>query len=231
MVPEDGGRHRGRHGRRRVAGAAGASHGGAGELAALTASWLANPARHGIVGQLAEAGTQAGVAPEVVANSLRVLLHAGYASAAKLLGLTVAALLESADGLAGFRTADPKLAVEELVRYTSPVQATGRVCVTDTWLGETLLHAGQPVTLLLGAANHDPTRFPDPDALLLDRHPNPHLGFGRGAHSCLGSWLATAQARAALRALAERIPQLRAISAPRYRRSLTLRGLDSFEVG
>lgn len=200
------------------------------ELSALTAGWLGSPPPGGVVALMAEAGARGDVAPEVIANSLRVLVHAGYASAGKLLGLALAALLDRPGGLAEFRAANPKLAVEELVRFTSPVQAMGRVCVADTRLGGAVLRAGQPVTLFLGAANRDPARFPDPDLLRLDRQPNPHLGFGRGAHSCLGAPIATLQSKIALSVLSERVQQLRAVSAPNYRRNLTLRGLDSFEV-
>ena len=200
------------------------------ELAALADGWLSDPRPAGVLALMADAGARGEVPRQVVANSLRVLLHAGYASAAKLLGLAAAALLDSPAGLAGFLAAEPGPAVEELLRFTSPVQAMGRVCVQDVTLGGTVVRAGEPVTLLLGAANRDPARFPHPDELLLDRHPNPHLGFGRGAHSCLGAPFAVVQARTALSALAERFPALRAVSAPTYRRTLTLRGLDSFEV-
>ncbi|GIH16560.1 cytochrome P450 [Rugosimonospora africana] len=200
------------------------------ELAALADGWLSDPPEAGIVALMAEAGADGQVPRQVVANSLRVLLHAGYASAGKLLGLAIAALLDSASGLAGFLRAEPAPAVEELLRFTSPVQAMGRVCVEQTTLGDEVVRPGESVTLLLGAANRDPARFPDPDVLLLDRRPNPHLGFGRGAHSCLGAPFAVVQARIALSVLAERLPALRAASAPTYRRTLTLRGLDSFEV-
>jgi cytochrome P450 len=200
------------------------------ELAALTDGWLDDPPPGGIVALMAQARSRGDVPPAVVANSLRVLLHAGYASAAKLLGLAVVALMESPGGLAGFQAADPGPAVEELLRFTSPVQAVSRVCVRDTLLGETVIGTGQPVTLLLGAANRDPARFGDPDVLRLDRRPNPHLGFGRGGHSCLGTPFVALQSRVALQVLAQRAPGLRAVSAPIYRRTLTLRGLDSFEV-
>jgi cytochrome P450 len=86
------------------------------------------------------------------------------------------------------------------------------------------------VTLLLGAANRDPERFPEPDALRLDRTANPHVGFGRGIHFCLGSTLAAAQARTVFGALARHFPTARVIGAPRYRPNLTLRGLERLHV-
>ncbi|WP_067473018.1 cytochrome P450 [Actinomadura hibisca] len=193
------------------------------ELSALTDGWLADPPDGGIVRSLADAVAAGGVDRSVVANTLRVLLHAGYTSASKLLALSVIALLEAPGGLAAFAAAPPARAVEELVRFTSPVQAMARVCVADAEIGGRRVRAGQDVTLLLGAANRDPLRFPDPHSVRLDRHPNPHLGFGRGAHSCLGSPFAAVQARVVLTVLAESSAPLRALGAPTYRRTLTLR--------
>ncbi|MFC9974427.1 cytochrome P450 [Spirillospora sp. NPDC127200] len=200
------------------------------ELSALTDGWLADPPDGGIVRSLADAVAAGEVERSVVANTLRVLLHAGYTSASKLLALAVIALMEAPGGLAAFAAAPPARAVEELVRFTSPVQAMARVCVADAEIGGRRVRAGQDVTLLLGAANRDPLRFPDPHSLLLDRHPNPHLGFGRGAHSCLGSAFAAVQARVVLTVLAEGSAPLRALSAPTYRRTLTLRSPARFEV-
>jgi len=89
---------------------------------------------------------------------------------------------------------------------------------------------GEPVTMLLGAANRDPSRFHDPDTLDLARQPNPHLGFGRGAHSCLGQSLATLQARVVFQTLAAEYPQIRTVGEPVHRRNLTLRGVAEFNV-
>jgi cytochrome P450 len=86
------------------------------------------------------------------------------------------------------------------------------------------------VTLLLGAANRDPERFPAPDAWRPERRPNPHLGFGRGAHSCLGSPFAMLQARVLSTVLTRQYPAARLLAEPTYRRNLTLRGLDRLEI-
>ncbi|XIE81059.1 cytochrome P450 [Streptomyces sp. SBR177] len=163
-------------------------------------------------------------------NSLRAVLHAGYESASRLLGNAAAALLTTPGALAAFRAAGPGTAVDELVRFDAPVQADARVCVADTEIGGVTLKAGDPVTLLLGAANHDPRRFADPTELRLDRAPNPHLGFGRGAHACLGASMAIRLAGSVLGTLATDHPGARAVAEPRHRRNLTLRGLDRFEV-
>ncbi|MFI8961830.1 cytochrome P450 [Streptomyces sp. NPDC053493] len=200
------------------------------ELAAYAGGWLADPPEHGLIGYVAAHADDSGVDPAVLRNSLRAVLHAGYESASRLLGNAAAALLTTPGALEDFRAAGPATAVDELVRYDAPVQADARVCVTDTELAGVTLKAGDPVTLLLGAANHDPLRFARPTELRLDRAPNPHLGFGRGAHACLGASMAIRLAGSVLGTLATDHPGARAVAEPHHRRNLTLRGLDRFEV-
>jgi cytochrome P450 len=196
-----------------------------GELAALADGWLADTPPTGIVGHLARRADTCGIERSVLANTVRVALHAGFTSAAKLLSLGAWTLLSRPEGLSRFTAADPTAATDELVRFTSPVRAVARVCLVDTPLAGTTVRAGEVVTLLLGAANRDPVRFPDPDALQLDRTPNPHLGFGFGAHACLGSWLATLQAQVCFGILAAQHPEAHTTGRPAFRRNLTLRGL------
>ncbi|MGW0432564.1 cytochrome P450 [Micromonospora sp. NPDC003197] len=217
------------------------------ELAAFTESWLSDPPPSGVVAHIAAHTNRSGVERTVVANTLRVLLHAGFESASRLCGLAATALLSKPDlskldrpsmpdrlaepdRLSLFRHADPALAVDELVRFASPVQATARVCVTDTQIADVQISAGQAVTLLLGAANHDPARFPEPESWQPNRRANPHLGFGRGAHSCLGSPFAVLQARILFSALATDYPAARLVGDPVFRPNLTLRGLDRLDV-
>ncbi|MFB9629168.1 cytochrome P450 [Nonomuraea helvata] len=201
------------------------------ELAVLVEEWLAHPPPTGVVGVIAERAAGSGVDPAIIENTVRGLLFSGYSSGSKLLGLVAIALLhERAAELERFRAADTARAVEEMVRYASPIQAVARACVRDTELGGVEVRAGQAVTLLLGAANRDPARFPDPGTVRLDRHPNPHLGFGRGPKSCLGSPFTAVFTRVVLRVLAERYPGIRALSAPTYFPNLTARSVERFEV-
>ncbi|MFD0536874.1 cytochrome P450 [Actinomadura luteofluorescens] len=86
------------------------------------------------------------------------------------------------------------------------------------------------MTLLLAAANRDPAKFAEPDELDFARHPNPHLGFGRGAHSCLGQSLAVLQAQVVLGLLATEFPGIRLADEPVYHRNLTLRGVARLKV-
>jgi cytochrome P450 len=199
-------------------------------MSALTNGWLTGPAGNGVVAFAAARAASRGVDAAVLDNTFRVLVHAGYTSASKILSLGAVTLLSRPGALNRMAADDPGPAVEELVRYESPVRAVTRVCIADTEIGGHRVRAGDAVTVLLGAANRDPARFDDPDVLRLDRAPNPHLGFGRGAHSCLGASLAGLQARAVFSTLARYYPRALLTAAPVFRRNLTLRGLQAAHV-
>ncbi|HEV2451471.1 MAG TPA: cytochrome P450 [Streptosporangiaceae bacterium] len=200
------------------------------ELSALTENWLMKPPGDGVVAFAAAHAASRGVSRTVLDNTLRVLLHAGYTSASKILSLGVAALLSRPARLNELAAGDPVPAVEELVRYESPVRALTRLCVAGTVVGGHVVRAGDAVTVLVGAANRDPARFADPGELRLGRSPNPHLGFGRGVHSCLGASLAALQARVVFTTLARHYPHAQLTAAPVFRRNLTLRGVQAVHV-
>jgi cytochrome P450 len=200
------------------------------ELASFAETWLTGPRPEGLAGYVATRAADFGVARAVLLNSLRAVLHAGFESAGRLLGNGLAALLAERDALTRLNRSDPSRAVEEIVRFAAPVQADARACVAETQIGEQAITPGTPVTVLLGAANRDPARFARPGALDFARDPNPHLGFGRGAHSCLGQPLAVLQARVLFGMIAAEYPRIRTVSEPVYRRNLTLRGIARFEI-
>jgi len=107
-----------------------------------------------------------------------------------------------------------KTAVEELLRYDGPVLATFRAAKRDLTVGDKQVRQGDRILLVLGAANHDPAKFADPDRLDIARWPNPHVAFGQGIHVCLGAPLARLEAQEAFLALTQRFPNLRVPDQP-----------------
>lgn len=190
-----------------------------------------NPADDLLSALLIDGGDSALTHDEVVSTILLLLL-AGHETTANLLGNGVVALLDQPDRLADLRR-DLSLdaaAVDELLRFDSPVQMTMRIATESRSLGTRTIEPGTVVILCTGAANHDETVFPDPHRLDWHRNPNPHLALGGGIHYCLGAPLARAEARIALRSLLDRLPGL-ALDAPPVRRpSFTIRGLSSLEL-
>jgi cytochrome P450 len=200
------------------------------ELADYAEGWLTNPPQEGLVGYVAANAADSGIPRAVLLNTLRTVLHAGFESASRMLGNGMVALLADRGALTRLTHGDISRAVEELARFDAPVQADARACVVRTRLGGNDIMPGDPVTMLLGAANRDPARFHDPDTLDLSRHPNPHLSFGRGTHACLGQPLAVLQAQAVFGTLVTECPRIRAVSPPVFRRNLTLRGVRRFQM-
>jgi cytochrome P450/class 3 adenylate cyclase/tetratricopeptide (TPR) repeat protein len=162
-----------------------------------------------------------------------LLFIAGHETTVNLIGNGVLALLRHPEQLEMLR-GEPGLlprAIEELLRYDSPVQRTARIAKTDIELAGKRIPAGALVVVAIGAANRDPERFPEPDRLDIARPDNDHLAFGAGIHFCLGAPLARVEAAVALGALLERMPRLRlAIETPQWRESSTLRGLRALPV-
>ncbi|MFZ6183071.1 cytochrome P450 family protein [Nannocystis pusilla] len=167
---------------------------------------------------------------------LFVLLLAGHETTVNLIGNGTLALLEHPEQLALLR-AQPELApaaVEELLRFTNPVQMPSpRFAREDITLHGRTIPRGARVTALIGSANRDEEAFPRADALDLQRAPNRHVAFGHGVHYCVGAPLARLEGRIALETLVSRFPRLR-LAVPReqlrWRKTTVLRGLEALPV-
>lgn len=146
----------------------------------------------------------------LVANTM-VLLLAGHVAVRNLVGNTVWLLLTHPESLEQVR-AHPELlgsAVEESLRYETPVSMIARVAGVDFEFAGAQIRQGQFVQLVLASANRDAERFAEPERFDVTRHPNPHLAFAPGLHTCLGAALARQETLSAVRQLLERFPRLR----------------------
>ena len=142
------------------------------------------------------------------------------------------ALLKNPDQLQRLRE-NPDLlesAIDEMLRYDSPVQFIIRVVMEDVEFKGKRFRAGQKVLLLVGASNRDPTVFTDPGALDIGRQEKSHLSFGRGIHYCLGSPLALLEARVAFANLIERFSSIELVTEPDFRNQIVLRGVESLWI-
>lgn len=161
-----------------------------------------------------------------------IILVAGHETTTNLIGNGLLALLrDDADRAAFLARPNPRVAIDELLRYDSPVQITSRLVSEPMRLGGYDVVPGTFVDIWLGAANRDPAQFPDPDALDLGRAENRHLAFGYGIHFCVGAPLARLEGEVALAALLGRFPGLRLADAPlEYHGSLVFRALKQLHV-
>jgi cytochrome P450 len=139
-----------------------------------------------------------------------LLLVAGNETTTNLLGNAVLTFAERPGTVERLRSESEALpaAVEEVLRFRSPVQSMYRVAAEDVVVSGTSIPAGSRLVAWIGSANRDERQFPDPDAFSAGRHPNRHLAFGQGIHFCLGAPLARLEARIALSAVLERLPGL-----------------------
>ena len=148
---------------------------------------------------------------EEIFSFLRLLLPAGVETTYRSTGNLLFGLLsnpEQLDAVRSDRTLIPQ-AIEEAVRWEAPLLVITRVATRDTELAGVRIPAGSAVMPMLGAANRDEDRYPDPDRFDLFRAPTPHISFGHGVHVCLGMHLARLEMRVALELLLDRLPGLR----------------------
>jgi cytochrome P450 len=179
--------------------------------------------------QAEEAGDR--LTPEELRANVGLLFAAGHETTANLIGNGLLALHRNPDQWQAMKD-NPALipnAMEELLRYDSSVQMTGRSVLEDLELAGVPLPKGAQVVCFLGAANRDPDAFAEPDTLDITRQKITPLSFGGGIHFCLGAQLARIEAQEAFAGLIRRLPtlELPERDTPRWRRSFTLRGLTT----
>lgn len=190
--------------------------------------------RDDIISALTQAEEQGDTLSErEMLTMLGLLLAAGNETTTNLIGNGVLALLRHPDQLERLRS-DPSLvpaAVEELLRFDSPVQTDFRGALRDCEVNGFPVRRGQSLTLLMGSANRDPEKFEAPDRLDVGRETRGHIAFGLGVHYCLGAPLARLEGRIVLETLLERFASLRLLTErPVFRNSIVLRGLESLPI-
>jgi cytochrome P450 len=169
---------------------------------------------------------------EIIANCV-VTMVGGQETTTNLIGNGLLTLMRNPEQLARLRD-NPNLipsAVEELLRYESPSQHTGRIAREDVEIGGKQIRKGQAVMAIMAAANRDPERFPEPDELILDRPDNKHLAFGWSSHFCFGAPLARLEGQIAFETILRRLPNLEVVPGPlTWRTNSGLRGLTALPV-
>ena len=165
---------------------------------------------------------------------LILLLMAGNETTTNMIGNGMLALMRHPDQALLLRR-EPSLlprAIEEMLRYDGPVLSIFRTATEDTEIGGTAIAKGTGIFILLGAANHDPAQFRDPDNFDLLREPNDHLAFGDGIHFCLGAPLARLEVAVAFDTMLTRFPRLRLPENTKldYKHSFFFRGLNALPM-
>jgi len=164
-----------------------------------------------------------------------LLLLAGNETTTNLIGNGMLALGRNPDSMAAIRSKPALMrgAIEEMLRYDGPVQATFRTATKDTVIGGTPINSGMGAFVIIAAANRDPAQFNDPERFDITREPNEHMAFGEGIHFCIGAPLARMEGSIAIGAALERFPNLRLKNpdAPvTYKGSYFLRGLSRLDM-
>lgn len=161
-----------------------------------------------------------------------LLLNAGHEATVNVMGNGMLALFKNPDQFAILREKPALLptAVEELMRYDSPLQLFRRWVLEDVTYKGIDFKQGQEIALLFGSANRDPLVFDQPDTLDITRQDNPHISFSLGIHYCLGAPLARLELQTSFAALLRRLPNLRLAAEPEYREGYVIRGLQELIV-
>jgi cytochrome P450 len=182
-------------------------------------------------GMMDSVGPQGLSRNEVATSSLNLAI-AGYASTTYLLATGLLRLLQNPEQLAALR-AEPGLALNavwEMLRFDAPAQLVDRFATRDVTLGGVQIRRGDAVTAVIGSANRDPARWPDPDRFDIRRDTAGQIGFGDGIHHCLGAPLVHQVAPTALKVLLGEFPVLRLAGTPQWQTDPYLRSVANLPV-
>jgi cytochrome P450 len=179
-----------------------------------------------------DAGGADGLSEDEVVGNAIFLMTAGHETATNALANSLIALLDHPEQLDRVRDDEvlSDSAIDELLRFDSPVQLTARLAREDREHAGALVRRGGSVIVVLGAANRDPDRFDAPHELRLDRADNQPLSFAHGAHYCLGAALAKEELKVVLPHILRRLPELQLTARPSYQPTLDFRGPTSLTV-
>jgi cytochrome P450 len=186
-----------------------------------------------LISQLAQVADEGGrLTTDELVGTCALLLNAGHEASVNTTVLGWWTLFRHPDALGALR-ADPSLlptAIEELLRYDTPLQMFERWVLEPFELHGLEIPRGAELGLLFGSANRDPWVFDAPGELRLDRDPNPHLTFGAGIHFCLGAPLGRLELQTSFRMLLERSPGMELVEEPRWKPNYVIRGLEGLKV-
>jgi cytochrome P450 len=185
-----------------------------------------------VLGQLAAQAEQGRLSDSELSLFAVLLMVAGYETSANMIStlfLTLANFPDQLELLAQRPELIPS-AIEEQLRFMSPVQNICRTTRVDYHVGDAVIPAGSLVLLAWGAANRDPRQFDDPDVFRIDRNSAGHLAFGSGIHACPGAQLARMEGQAVLREIVENIDRIDVLEPPTWTTNANLRGLTRLKV-
>jgi cytochrome P450 len=202
-------------------------------LRGLTAARRGSPGDDLLSHLVSVRGTEGGrLTEDELVTTCILLLNAGHEATVNVTGNGLLALLTHPGQLARLRK-DPSLlptAIEELMRFDSPLQLFERTATEDVEIGGVTVPTGQKIAALLGSANHDPAVFASPETLDVGRTDNPHISFGAGIHFCIGAPLARVELQASFEALLTRTSSLELGRPARRRPEFVIRGLAELPV-
>jgi pimeloyl-[acyl-carrier protein] synthase len=198
----------------------------------LVASRRGRPADDLITALIAAEEAHDRLSTDELLGTCQLLLVAGHETTTNLIGAGMLRLITHPEALGRLRSTPALLpsAVEELLRFESPVQRVPRAAMEDVEIGNTRITCNQRVIVGTGAANRDPEVFAEPNRLDLGRQPNPHLAFGHGIHFCLGASLARLEAQIAFGCALQRLTAIQLAGAPVWSPNKVIRGLRSLPI-